>query len=235
MTPFQSEVARRFGVLPNFFCTAASAPGLIEELWKFAKSSYLDSPLPPLFKERLFVHLSRFCPVRYCIVRHVGFLMGHGHPAGSAAAIPETVEQVVQLLERPVPDAVGISNAFSRLDAEWLRELPRPGTSIEGDLFDALTVMFVTPRQSGRARAAVRAAVGDTTFEILAAYLAFVRTAHFWTELHPELAFEADCVSMLAAHERLSELVLRGSEADLVRCGDEIESAVAALEIGPAV
>jgi hypothetical protein len=66
--------------VPNFFCTATAAPGLIDELWAFAKSAYLDSPLPSLFKERLFVYLSRFCPVRYCIVRHVGFLIGEGHP-----------------------------------------------------------------------------------------------------------------------------------------------------------
>ena len=69
---FHDEVAERFGVLPNFFCSAEAAPGLIERLWDFAKSAYLDNPLPSLFKERLFVHLSRFCEVRYCIVRHVG-------------------------------------------------------------------------------------------------------------------------------------------------------------------
>jgi len=63
---FPAEVRSRFGVLPNFFCTAASAPGLIEELWGFAKSAYLNSPLPSLFKERLFVQLSRFCDTRYC-------------------------------------------------------------------------------------------------------------------------------------------------------------------------
>ena len=57
-TPFQNEVAGRFGVLPNFFCTASAAPGLIEELWGFAKSAYLNNPLPALFKERLFV----ICP-----------------------------------------------------------------------------------------------------------------------------------------------------------------------------
>jgi len=45
---FGAEVRSRFGMLPNFFCTAASAPGLIEELWGFAKSAYLDSPLPSL-------------------------------------------------------------------------------------------------------------------------------------------------------------------------------------------
>ena len=68
------EVEVRFGLVPNFFCTATAASGLIDELWAFAKSAYLDSPLPSLFKERLFVFLSCFCPVRYCIVRHVGFL-----------------------------------------------------------------------------------------------------------------------------------------------------------------
>lgn len=44
---FRRDVADRFGVLPNFFCSADAAPGLGEELWKFAKSAYLDSPLPP--------------------------------------------------------------------------------------------------------------------------------------------------------------------------------------------
>jgi hypothetical protein len=79
--------------MPNFFCSASAAPGLIEELWAFAKSAYIDSPLPSLFKERLFVHLSRFCEVRYCIIRHVGFLIGEGRPAGDPKVRPETIEQ----------------------------------------------------------------------------------------------------------------------------------------------
>ena len=106
-----------------------------------------------------------------------------------------------------MPDTENIRGAFARLESAWLRELPKPGTEGEADLFDALTVMFVMPRHSGRARAVVRASVGETTFELLVAYLAFIRTAHFWTEMHPELAFEADCASMLAKHPRLAELV----------------------------
>ena len=230
MTVFEAEVTRRFGLIPNFFCTAKSAPGLIEELWSFAKSAYLDSPLPPLFKERLFVHLSRFCPVRYCIVRHVGFLIGRGHPAGSRAAIPETAAQVIQLLERPVPSAENMCAALERLESGWLNQLPLPGTQVEADLFDALSVMFVTPSKSRRARAAVRGAVGDTTFELVTAYLAFVRTAHFWTEMHPELAFEADMAACMADDERLKELVLGPSEADLVRCGEEFKHVLETLD-----
>ena len=75
-TSFHADVAARFGILPNFFRSAQAAPELIQQLWGFAKAGYLDNPMPSVFKERLFVWLSRFCPMRYCIVRHVGFLSG---------------------------------------------------------------------------------------------------------------------------------------------------------------
>ena len=58
---FEREVAARFGLVPNFFRSAPEAPFVIRELWTFAKSAYLDNPIPSLFKERLFVYLSRFC------------------------------------------------------------------------------------------------------------------------------------------------------------------------------
>jgi hypothetical protein len=165
---FRANVADRFGVLPNFFCSASAAPGLIERLWDFAQSAYLDSPLPSLFKERLFVHLSRFCPVRYCIVRHVGFLMGAGRPAGDATASAETVAEVLSLLQRPVPDSAAFDRAVSRLlDHPVPEEIPAPATSFEYELFDVQTILFLAPLASGRAREAMRAAVGETNFEYL--------------------------------------------------------------------
>src|ERR1700730_3100308 len=86
-----SRVEGRFGVLPNFFRLAPETPEITEKLWGFAQAAYLDNPMPSVFKERLFVHLSRFCAVRYCIARHVGFLVGLGRPAGDAAVQPQGV------------------------------------------------------------------------------------------------------------------------------------------------
>jgi signal transduction histidine kinase/CheY-like chemotaxis protein len=217
---FRREVTDRFGVLPNFFCSADAAPGLTEELWKFAKSAYLDSPLPSLFKERLFVHLSRFCEIRYCIVRHVGFLIGQGRPAGDAEATPETVEQVIEMLRRPLPEGPTLTSVLERLEHVSLDgRLPEPRTQCETDLFDALTMVFLAPRAAAHARTALRAAVGDATFELLVAYLAFVRTAHYWTEMHPELTYEPDMVEILRGHGELAALVLDTSEAELVQGG----------------
>jgi hypothetical protein len=224
------EVEARFGLMPNFFCTAAAAPGLIDELWAFAKSAYLDSPLPPLFKERLFVYLSRFCAVRYCIVRHVGFLIGEGRPAGDTTAVPETIEQVIELLTRPARCPRALEQALARLEALiGLAGIPAPRTELESDLFDALTIIFLEPRLSERARNAVRRAFGEQAFETLAAYLAFIRTAHYWTETHPELAYEPDIAAVMQRHPDLAAPLLDQTEAKRVAEGEALRQALVEL------
>ena len=211
----QRLIAERLGVLPSFFCTAVSAPGLIDRLWDFARSAYLDSPLPSLFKERLFVHLSRFCEVRYCVVRHVGFLIGHGRPAGDPDCLPQTIDQVVTLLRRPLPGETALADAVQRLrEAEPTTEMPAAETQREVDLFDVLSLIFLEPRQSLPARQAVAQAFGDACLETLIAFLAFVRTAHFWTETHPELEYEPDMLLLMKEHDLLAQLLLNQSESE---------------------
>ena len=220
---FPTEVRSRFGVLPNFFCTASSAPELVEELWGFAKSAYLNSPLPSLFKERLFVQLSRFCDIRYCIVRHVGFLVGEGYPAGDPSASPASIAQAITLLSRPVPDRTRLDNSLVLLEKVASPvAIPDPEAELEGALFDALTILFVRPRDAERARHAIAHAVGESTFEILTAFLAFVRTAHYWTETHPTVGYETDMVALMRSHPVLAHLMLDSSEAEWAHSGEAL-------------
>ena len=46
MGPFHRDVSRRFGLVPNFFMSAPDAPEIVEKLWDFAKSAYLESRFP---------------------------------------------------------------------------------------------------------------------------------------------------------------------------------------------
>jgi PAS domain S-box-containing protein len=228
---FADEVTSRFGVLPNFFCSAPSTEVLVEQLWEFAKAGYLESPLPSLFKERLFVHLSRFCEVRYCIVRHVGFLIGEGRPAGDHTVTPQTVEQVLALLQRPLPDAMQLALCLGRLESyQHAVEIPDAGGQLEGDLFEALTIIFLEPRQSERARRAVAGALGESRFEFLTAFLAFVRTAHFWTETHPTLGYEPDMLAIMAKYDELAKLLLDPTEAVRAKAGEALRRTLAELQ-----
>jgi two-component sensor histidine kinase len=226
---FEKEVAARFGLVPNFFRSAPDAPFVIRELWLFAKAAYLDSPIPTLFKERLFVYLSRFCDVRYCVTRHCGFLLGLGRSAGDPNAPVMTITQVVHLLRRPVPSEECAGAALDRLEAvaepiDW----PSAETSNDEDLLTVATMLFLQPARAGRAKRALRIALGGEKFELLVGLLTFIRSAHYWTLMHPELELEDDLKALMGQHEELAQLL--SGEADAgdremnTRLFEELES-----------
>jgi signal transduction histidine kinase len=209
------NVKERFGVLPNFLRLASTDPQITANLWGFAQFGYLDNPMPSLFKERLFVYLSRFCEIRYCIARHVGFLVGLGRPAGDASCLPQTVEGVLPLLRLPLPngDALAAMIETCRLLGNPMLSFPAPDSAAEQALFACATHVFLQTPDAHRAHGALRDALTPAFLEHLNVFLAFVRTAHYWTRLHPELKFEEDVAQLLATHEALAECVLSDPEA----------------------
>jgi PAS domain S-box-containing protein len=96
--------------------------------------------------------------------------------------------------------------------------------------FDALTIIFVEPRHSERARRAVACAVGEVRFEVLTVFLAFALTAHFWTETHPTLAFEPDMCAVMAKEADLARLLLDETEAVQVKAGEALRRTLAQLQ-----
>ena len=213
--PLHIEVEDRFGVLPNFFCLGGDAPEITTNLWGFAQFGYLDNPLPSLFKERLFVYLSRFCTVRYCIARHVGFLVGLGRPAGDRSCPPETVEQAVRLIRRPLPRGDALEPCLMVLEtgAAPLPCPPEPGSAVEEAVFACATHVFLQTPQADRCLEALRKPFTAALFQYLMVFLTFVRTAHYWTKVHPELGLEDDVRQLFATHQALAECVLKDPEA----------------------
>jgi PAS domain S-box-containing protein len=211
----ENRVQERFGVLPNFFRLAPEAPEITEKLWGFAEAAYLDNPLPSVFKERLFVHLSRFCAVRYCIGRHVGFLVGLGRPAGDPSVRALSVANVVQLLRRPFPRGKELQSRLSLCAAcpAPLVEMPLDNSQMEDAIFVLAGHVFLMTSDYLVCRDALARLFGPVRLQYLLLLLAFVRAAHYWTETHPEIAFEDDIDKLLATHEALAECILNDPEA----------------------
>jgi PAS domain S-box-containing protein len=57
-----------------------------------------------------------------------------------------------------------------------------------------------------------------------------VRTAHYWTEIHPELAIEPDMLTVLEKHAELARLLFDPSEAENVKAGEALRQTLAELE-----
>jgi two-component sensor histidine kinase len=226
---FEREVAARFGLVPSFFRSAPDAPFVVHELWRFAKAAYLDAPIPTLLKERLFVYLSRFCEVRYCITRHCGFLLGLGRAAGDPDAQAMTIVQVIRLLQRSAPTDECVNTALGRFEAiavpiDW----PSAETSNDDDLFTLATILFLQPARAKGAKRALRNALGGEKFELLVGLLTFIRSAHYWTLMHPELVLEDDLTELLRQQEELARHLSVDSEAGHYEMGarlfEELES-----------
>jgi PAS domain S-box-containing protein len=209
MSQLESRIAARFGVLPNFFRLTTDDPKITENLWGFAQFAYLDNPLPSLLKERLFVYLSLFCEVRYCIARHLGFLVGLGCPAGDPQCLPQSLDEVLPLLRRKLPFDSDLESQLALCEELGVVSLPlEPDSAQEGAIFACAAHVFLRTSDASRALHALKCVFDGKTLEYTKVLLAFIRTAHYWTEIHPELVLEDDINQLLTSHEAIAECVL---------------------------
>ena len=229
----ERRVNDRFGVLPNFFRLSPETPEITEKLWGFAQSAYLDNPLPSIFKERLFVNLSRFCAVRYCIARHTGFLIGLGRPAGDKDARAASIADVVKLLRRPLPRGPELKSRllFCSNCPAPLIEMPAADTQMEDGIFSLASHVFLQTADAPECLDALERLLGTVRFQYLLLFLAFVRAAHYWTRVHPEIEFEDDIKQLLATHEALASCILDDPEVSTDKITQSILDELPALRL----
>jgi hypothetical protein len=75
----------------------------------------------------------------------------------------------------------------------------------------------------------LRIALGGEKFELLIGLLTFIRSAHYWTLMHPELELEDDLKELLRQHEELAQLVSEDKEAGQCEMGTRLFEELEAL------
>jgi len=212
------EIEARFGICPSFFKLAQNEPPIARNLFRQAEFAYLDNPMPAHFKERLFTWLSRFCEARYCVARHCAFLIGYGRVAGDAGAPPLSAERALALLKELMPDKEELPGYLRALEGTSapLGDWPDFDSDLGRRFRVACALVFLDPVHAAPWLRELLRLLGPRRYEQLMLFLAFVRAAHFWTEVHPELAFDQDLAAMLREHEALVEPLLRDTD-DAVR------------------
>ena len=189
-----------------------------------------DDALPESFRARLFVHLSRCAGMHECAMRQVSSLVADPGDGGKAGL--QSVDAVLRLLARPLPDARALDAALSRLQAMApVSPVPDTDSQAESDLFDALWVLFIASRHVARARGAVRQAFGIGVYEQLAACLASIQVEHSWARTHPAPALPAQVDTLLRRHPNLTEaLHASASHADAAPMAADTAGSLDALE-----
>jgi signal transduction histidine kinase len=213
LTAVRARIDERFGLVPSFFMAARAEPPIVESMFALVEFAYFDSPLPSVFKERLFVYVSRFCAVPYCMARHCAFLVGCGNISGDPDAEGVSVPEAMALLKTPFPDAAARDALLLALHAvpDELEGWPDPSSALNEVVLFAAAVVFVMPQEHKLLLAELERVLGARHYNYLMLFLGFVRFAHFWTESHPQLRIEDDVDRLLSEQRVLADWVTRYS------------------------
>jgi PAS domain S-box-containing protein len=91
--------------------------------------------------------------------------------------------------------------------------MPTADTQMEEGLFSLASHVFLQTASAPECLDALERLLGTVRLQYLLLFLAFVRAAHYWTRVHPEIQFEDDIKQLLATHEVLASCIMDGPEA----------------------
>jgi hypothetical protein len=189
------------------------ASEITTNLWGFAQFAYLDNPLPSLFKERSSFTCPGFASSATALPATSASWSASG---GRRRSVSSSGDRRAGSSADPPPAAAG-RRAGDSPDASGNRRCTLPSAGIglggRGSRLRCATHVFLQTPQAARCLEVLRKTFTDALFQNLMVFLAFVRTAHYWTKVHPELGFEDDVKQLFATHEALAECVLNDPEA----------------------
>jgi len=88
-----------------------------------------------------------------------------------------------------------------------------PDTQMEDGIFSFAAHVFLQTAHASECLDALERLLGTVRLQYLLLFLAFVRAAHYWTRVHPEIQLEDDIKQLLATHETLASCILDDPEA----------------------
>ena len=131
------------------------------------------------------------------------------------SARAQSIAEIVGLLQRPFPRGHELELRLSLCATcpAPLVEMPSADSQMEEAIFALAGHVFLQTPQASACLDALERLLGTVRLQYLLLFLAFVRAAHYWTKVHPELELEDDIKQLLATHEALAACILNDPEA----------------------
>ena len=184
-----ARIIDRLGFFPSFLVSAIETPDILASLWEQTLSAYINNPLPELFKEKLFVFVSRYCSSPYFIICHSCTLRSLG----------VTAQEILELNKLPVPH----QEQDVQLDLQNLSQQSQLGFSwhsnpkLEKSLLRCAALLFTHSSQAKSSCQKLRECLGTLMYNHLVALLGYIKLCHQWVESYPEISYEKDRRSQL--------------------------------------
>ncbi|MGL5939374.1 MAG: sensor histidine kinase [Waterburya sp.] len=185
----KTKIIRELGYFPAFLLPALNSSLIFKSLVKQTLSAYIKNPLPVLFKEKLFVILSRYFGIDYFTICHSCTLQSLGLNASEILALgaigyPQTetdIEADLRLLH----------NRWQRSE-NWQQQ-----PQLETSLLRCCSFIFLYPCQANDCSAKLQDLLGTFFYNELIIFLGYIKLCHQWVSSHPEISHQQDPRSQL--------------------------------------
>ena len=185
----KTEIIKQLGCFPAFLFPAIKSSSVYQSLVDQTLFAYINNPLPPQFKEKLFVILSRYNSIDYFTICHSCTLRSLGLSAADVLALGE--------LQYPRSEADVIGD-LELLSCQW-----RKGTGwnnslkLEVSLLRCACLLFLYPEQTANLSASLKDLLGTVYYHYLIVLLGYIKLCHQWLKSNNGIDHQQDRRSQL--------------------------------------
>lgn len=185
----KTEIAKQLGYFPAFLLPAINSSLILRSLIQQTLSAYVNNPLPNIFKEKLFVYLSRYFGISYLTICHSCTLKSLGISASEILALetigsPQTeaeIEADLDLLQNQNCDRYN-----------W-----QTNEQLETSLLRCSLVIFLDPTQATNCIKTLKKLLGNVYYNYLVILLGYIKLCHQWVDGNPQISYQQDRRSQL--------------------------------------
>ncbi len=184
----QDKIAEKLGYFPAFLIPATESAAIFRSLVQQTFSAYINNPLPKVFKEKLFVYLSRHCGISYLTICHSCVLNSLGVSAAEILTLGE--------IDYPLTES-DVEADIQRLHNQKQTENWQPEFQTEASFLRCCSLIFFQLDQTGACAETLKKLLGIVNYNYLMIFLGYIKLSHQWIRDNPHIAHEQDRRSQL--------------------------------------
>ena len=227
----KTAIARQLGYFPAFLLPAINSSLILGNLMQQTLSAYVNNPLPDIFKEKLFVYLSRYFGVSYFTICHSCTLKSLGMSAAEILALetiayPHTSAEITADLEVIQQENCDRHN--------W-----QHNPSLESSLLRCACLIFIEPSQATDCIEILKQKLGNVCYHYLVLLLGYIKFCHQWVMGNPEISYQQDrrtqlhLGALLMSESRLIEFLQANIHSEKIQSTLELPKQLAAPALLP--
>ncbi len=180
------DIIRKLGFFPSFFAPALPTPQILNNLYQQTVLGYLNNPLPAIFKEKLFVNLSRFFEIGYLVICHSCTLRSLGITADEISSLDDFV------IPKREADLQADFQTLEQQIGRYNRNTWHQNSQLENITLRLAALIFIHPYEAKGCRVKLQQFLGITNYNHLIILLNYIKLCHHWIISHPEISYEQD-------------------------------------------